>query len=122
MTFAAFSALGVEDRVQQLVQPVRRHAQQRRLLVDHALLQHLHRDAHHRRAGALAVARLQHPELALLDRELQVLHVLEMVLERGLGVQQLAVDVRHQLFQRRVLGAPIGLAHQRELGPAARAH
>ena len=49
--------------------------EQRRLLVDHALLKHLHRNAHHGRAGALAVARLQHPELALLDRELQVLHV-----------------------------------------------
>ena len=69
--------LRVEDRVQQVVQPVGRDTQQGRLLVDHALLQHLHGDTHHGRAGAFAIARLQHPQLALLDRELEVLHVLE---------------------------------------------
>jgi hypothetical protein len=120
MTSAALIAWG-EDGVQQVVEPVGRDALQRGLLVDHALAQHFHRDAHHGRAGALAVARLQHPQPPFLDRELQVLHVLEVVLQRGLGVQQLLVDLRHQLFQRGVVGAALGLADQRQLGPAARA-
>jgi hypothetical protein len=67
--------MGVKDRVQQVVQALGRHAQQGGLLVDHALLQHFHGDAHHGCARALAVAGLQHPELALLDGELHVLHV-----------------------------------------------
>ena len=43
--------------------------------VDHALLDHVDGDAHRGQAGALAGAGLEHVELAVLDRELHVLHV-----------------------------------------------
>lgn len=72
---------------------------QRLLLVDHALLEHLHGDAHHGRAGALAVARLQHPQAAFLDREFDVLHVPIVILEFCLGLQELLVDVGHQFLE-----------------------
>ena len=41
------------------------------------------------RAGPLAVAGLQHVQLALLDRELEVLHVLVVLLEHVLDLEQL---------------------------------
>jgi hypothetical protein len=44
-------------------------------------------DLHRRRAGALAVARLQHEQLAALDGELDVLHVLVVLLELGLDLR-----------------------------------
>ena len=51
-----------------------------------------HVDGHAQRggAGALADAGLQHPELALLDRELGVAHVAVVRLEPGEDVEQLA--------------------------------
>jgi hypothetical protein len=39
--------------------------------------------------GALAVARLQHVDDAVLDRELEVLNVLEVLLERGADALEL---------------------------------
>ena len=110
----------VEDRVQQVVQAVRAHAKQRGFFIDHALVEHLHRDAHHGRAGALAIAGLQHPELAFLDGEFHVLHVAEMVLQQGLGLQQLLVDRGHQFFERGEPGTTLLLADQRQLRPALR--
>ncbi len=48
---------------------------------------------------------LQHPELALLDRELGVAHVAVVALEAGEDVEQLAVDLREVPLQRvEVLG------------------
>ena len=49
--------------------------------VDQTLVDHVGRDAHGREARPLAVARLEQVELALLDRELEVLHVAEALLE-----------------------------------------
>jgi hypothetical protein len=46
-----------------------------------------HGDLHRRRAGALAGARLQHEQLALLDGELDVLHVLVVLLELRLDLR-----------------------------------
>ena len=47
-----------------------------------AALRHVDRDLERRRRGALAGAGLQHEELALLHRELDVLHVAVVLLER----------------------------------------
>ena len=44
-------------------------------------LHHVHRELQRRHRRALAVARLQHVDDAVLDRELEVLHVLEVALE-----------------------------------------
>ena len=69
--------LGVEHRVQQLIEAGRIDAQNRGLLVDQLFLDHLDGDPHGRAGGALAVAGLEHVQLALFDGELEVLHVLD---------------------------------------------
>ena len=55
--------LGVEGGVQQLVELAGGHAQDRGLLVDQSLLDHVDGDLDGSRRGALAVAGLQHVEL-----------------------------------------------------------
>mmetsp|Transcript_3411 Transcript_3411/g.14978 ORF Transcript_3411/g.14978 Transcript_3411/m.14978 type:complete len:421 (-) Transcript_3411:98-1360(-) len=60
--------------------------------VDHAVLHEVHRDLHGARAGALAAPRLKHVQLTLLHGELDVLHVLVVLL------QQLGVS--HEIFVR----------------------
>ena len=49
--------------------------------VDHAFVGHIDRDLERGRGGALAGAGLQHVELVLLDRELDVLHVAVVAFE-----------------------------------------
>ena len=88
-----FSAAGVEDRVQQLIELRRSHAQHGGLLVDQAFVVHLDRDANRRRTRALAVAGLQHVQRALLHGELEVLHVLVVLFELGGDLDELVVDV-----------------------------
>ena len=73
----------IEQRMQQLIQLRRGHAQHRFLLVDQTFLHHFHRHAQRRRAGAFAIARLQHEQLAVFDGELEILHVAIMLFEAG---------------------------------------
>ena len=87
--------------MQQLIELAGRHAQHRFLLADHAFFHHLHRNANRRRAGALAVAGLQHVELAVFDGELEILHVLVMLFELGGDLAQLLVGFGHLLFEIR---------------------
>ena len=75
-------ALGREDGPQQLVELLGLDAHERLVRADEPLGDHLDGDADGRQAGALAVARLQHVQAAALDRELEVLHVAQLVLER----------------------------------------
>ena len=93
----------VEDGPQQLVQGIRVHAQDRLLGRDALLVDHLDGDPHLGEARALARARLEHPELALLHRELDVLHVAVVVFERPADAEKLLVDLRHLLLERRDL-------------------
>ena len=65
----------VDRRMEELVERGRIDARHRLVPADHALVGKLDRDAQRRLGGALAGARLQHPQLALLDREFEVLHV-----------------------------------------------
>ena len=67
---------GGELRVQQLVHLFGRDTADGLFLGDHAFIGHVHRDLDGGARRALAVAGLQHPQLAALDRELHVLHVL----------------------------------------------
>ena len=69
------------------------------MLVHHCLVHEIHRHLHGRRRRALAGARLQEIELALLDRELDVLHVLVVTLEAVGDGEQLVVDLRHAALQ-----------------------
>ena len=62
---------------------------------------HVHRHLQGGRAGALADAGLEHPELALLDGELGVAHVLVVPLEPVEDLQQVGVDLGELLLQRR---------------------
>src|SRR5207248_9038975 len=52
------------------------------------------------RAGALADARLEHPEFALLDRELRVAHVPVVLLESSEDREQFLVDLREVPLHR----------------------
>ncbi len=67
--------------------------------VDHALFEHLHGHANLCAAGTFAAAGLKHPQLTVLYGELYVLHVLEIVFQVVLYVEQLLVNRRHNLFQ-----------------------
>ena len=105
---------GFELWVQHLVEVLGGHAGDGFFLADLPdLLRPLgslgHVDGHAKRrgAGALAHAGLQHPQLALLDRELGVAHVGVVRLEAGENGQQLLVNGRELRLQRvEVLGVP----------------
>ena len=73
---------GVELRVQELVELCGVDAAHGLLAGDEALLDHLDSDAQGGGGGALAHAGLEHPELALLDGELDIAHIAIVILER----------------------------------------
>ena len=68
---------GIVDRLQQLVQVVGRNALgiEGFFFGDHPFVDQVDRDPHGGETGPLGVAGLQHPNLAALHRELDVLHV-----------------------------------------------
>jgi hypothetical protein len=102
--------LGFDDRLEQFIELARgQPIPYRRGLVDQALSSHVVRDDPLRQRGPLADPRLQQPQLALFDRELDVAHVLEVPLE---GVHMLLelpegarLDVAHLLELERVTDA-----------------
>ena len=73
---------GVELRVQELVELRGIDAAHSLLAGDQALLDHFDSNAQGGSGGALAHAGLEHPELALLDGELDIAHITVMILER----------------------------------------
>ncbi len=95
--------------MQQLVELGRLDAQHRIVLADQPLLHHVDGDLHRGPGGALAVAGLQHVELALLDGELDVLHVAVVVLEDAADLHQLLVALGHHLFHGREGAVAAGL-------------
>jgi len=86
---------GRELRVEEHVDLLGRDAADRFAAPDQALLGHVDRDADLGLRGALAVARLEQPELAVLDGELHVLHVAVVLLEPGGDLLELLVHRRH---------------------------
>ena len=74
--------IGIERRMQQLVERHRVDAQDRGLFIDQALTHHVDRHLERGLSGPLAVARLQQPQRALLHGELDVLHIGVMLLEQ----------------------------------------
>ena len=91
----------IEDRLQELIEIVRRNAagRQRLFLANETFLDHIDRKAHGGEAGPLAVPRLQHPELAFLDGELNVLHVAIVLLQRLADLFELLVNGGHVLLE-----------------------
>ena len=84
--------------MQQLIQRRRLDAGDGLLLGDHPLGGEVDRDLERRLGRALAVAGLQHPEPALFDRELDVLHVAVVAFQPADDIDELREDDRHGLF------------------------
>ena len=89
----------VKLRVQQGVQLLGLDAQNSGLFVDNALVDQVAGNLQSGLGGTLAVTGLQHEELAILDGELHVLHILVVVLEAGCDLNELIVDLGHLLMQ-----------------------
>ena len=100
-------ALGfrIDGRMQQLVERGRLDAADGFFLADQSFIRQLDRDAQRGLGRALAAAGLQHPELALLDGEFEVLHVAVVLLQRLIDARELGEGLRHRLFHRRLVGA-----------------
>ena len=96
---------GIDGRMQQLIERGRIDPRHRVLLGDQAFIGELDGDAQRRLRGALAAAGLQHPQLALLDRELHVLHVAVVLFEQRVDPRQLLERLGHRGFHRRLVGA-----------------
>ena len=92
--------------MEQLVERRRLDAGDRLFLRDQAFAGELHRDAQRRLRGALAVAGLEHPELAGLDRELHVLHVTVMLLEHAVDAHELGIGLGHGAVPSRACRSP----------------
>ena len=90
-----------------MFQVIRLDAQQRLRCSDQFLVHHIHGNARCGKPGALAVARLQHVQLVLLDRELHVLHVPVVLLQVPVDLHQLGKALGHILFQRGILLPPV---------------
>ncbi len=67
--------------MEKLVEFLGLHTEEGCLLIDFACAEQLHGDSYHGSAGALSVTGLEHPELAVLDCELHILHILEVGLK-----------------------------------------
>ncbi len=94
-----FCALFVEARNQEIVELIRFHPEDCIFLSDQSFFDHLNRDPHRGPTGTLAVACLQHVELAILDGELEILHVFVVLLEARRDVAQLVVYIGHDLVK-----------------------
>ena len=93
-----FDRVAVEDGREDLVELLGRHAVHGGFPVDEFFLHHVAGDLHRGEAGAFAVAGLQHEEFAVLDGELEVLHVFEVLLEGLLDFEEFAVGRRKLFF------------------------
>ena len=91
--------VGVDGRVEELVEAVRVHARDRRALVDEALVHQLEGDSDGGRGRALSVAGLEHEDLAVLDGELHVLHVFVVILQPRANLLEFGKAIRHALVQ-----------------------
>ena len=89
----------VEARMQELVELARVDPRHRLLPLDEPFRRHVDRALDRRRRRPLRGARLEEVEVALLDGELDVLHVAVVALERAHRLEELVVRVRHVLAQ-----------------------
>ena len=112
---------GVEDGVQELIELLGLDAQHGGLLVDQAFLDEVGGDADGGGGGALAVAGLEHEELAIFNGELHVLHVLVVLLELHADGVELLEDFGHRLLEGGILRHALFFGDARALGPLARA-
>ncbi len=90
---------GVKLGMQQGVELLGLDAQNGGLLVDHALIHQVDRDFQRGGRGALTISGLQHEQLAVLDGELHILHILVVFLQTVGDRRELVVHLGHILFQ-----------------------
>ena len=81
----------VERRVQERVEPGGVNRGDRRRAVEQTLVHGVHGEPHGGLGRAFGVARLEHVQMPLLDRELGVLDVAVMALQQGEDLDQLGV-------------------------------
>ena len=114
----------IEDRVEQFVELRRRDPHHRGLFVDHLLAEHIHRHIQRCGAGALADAALQHEELALLNGEFDIEHIVVMGFKLAADVEKLPVQFRIQLLHRleRLILLIAGVVVQRIRGAGSGDH
>ena len=91
--------------MQELVERGGVDAGDRLLAGDEPLAGKFDRDLERGLGGALARTGLQHPQLALLDGEFEVLHVAVMALERAGDPRQFPERLGHRRLHRRLVGA-----------------
>ena len=89
----------VKLRVQQGIQLLGLDAQNRFVLVDHALIHQVNGDLQGSLCGTLAVTGLQHEQLAVFNGEFHVLHVLVMLFQTGGNLHELVVHFGHFFLQ-----------------------
>src|SRR5207237_6672537 len=89
----------IESGREQLVERLGIDEQTRLLWRQQLLVDEVGGDADGGVTGALAAAGLQHEQPLVLDRELEVLHVLVMLLEARRDLAQLLVGLRHHLLE-----------------------
>jgi hypothetical protein len=99
VTAERLPGLRLEDRREQLRDRLRVHLQHGFLRCDQLLGDEVGRDHDGRVARALAVAGLQHVQAVVLDRELEVLDVLVVLLEPRRDLAQLLVGLWQHLLE-----------------------
>ena len=92
--------LRIEDGIEVLSELLRGDAHHGFTFVDHTFFHHVDRNPDCRDAGPLPHSRLQHIELAFLDRKFQVQHVAVMTLQFFIGGHQHLIGLRQRLRQR----------------------
>ena len=97
--------LGVNGGVQKLVKRGGIDAHHRLIPADEALIGEVNRDPQCCLRGALAIARLQHPELAAFDGEFHVLHVAIMRFQQFIDAHEFAIALRQRGFEAELCGA-----------------
>ena len=93
--FNTFLFRRIQNRVKQLVKLSRVNAQNGGLLVNQTFVKHIHCHIQSGCASAFAYAALQHKQLAFLNGELNVEHIVERFLKNLADFNQLFVCSRH---------------------------
>ena len=94
-----FHILFIQPRHHEVNQLVGFRTKNRLFLRDQALFHHLDGDPHGRQSSAFPVSRLQHIQIAVLDCELKVLHVLVMLFQTRGDFAELFEYIGHDLFE-----------------------
>ena len=95
---SALEGYGIELRMEKRIEIARLDHENRLLLRAHAFVDKVARNLERSLRRALAVARLEHEELAVLDGELHVLHVAVVLLELFTHFGELLEHLGHYLF------------------------